>query len=338
MSYGSLLNQSIPTSADEGLGALTASYPIASGQTISAGDVVDVVSGQIQKTEADTLGKHSPGDEIVLASNSAGSTRTCLLLTHDYESDLNGTGYTLLAAPYILGNNCEFEGSSGYTTNYPTSTIRSRVIASINNDYFSDRVKAAILTTKYEVVRVTTSGSKKGTSVITDSAKGFVLSATEVGLYIPNFIRVGTKLPSEAITALASFMYEFDGSRYWSRTVYVDKSTTYEGNDRASVFFDQSYGQEISGAEEYTHSDNEYFPVFCLPQSFILDENNLSGNASTQAIALESGTAGQTISIIYDGNIDVSWATANQTITSTGVKGFCPVNGKLSVTGYWVNS
>lgn len=54
-----------------------------------------------------------------------------------------------------------------------------------------------------------------------------------------------------------------------------------------------------------------------------------------QAIALQAGTAGQSINIIYSGIAELTGITASTTITSTGVLGYSPQDGWLWVRPWW---
>lgn len=62
--------------------------------------------------------------------------------------------------------------------------------------------------------------------------------------------------------------------------------------------------------------------------------NQIAGSfitTSTQAIALQSGNAGQTIPVCYSGIVKADWATEGQQITSDGVYGAGIVDGVLQV-------
>lgn len=58
-------------------------------------------------------------------------------------------------------------------------------------------------------------------------------------------------------------------------------------------------------------------------------------DVSSQAIALQSGTAGQSIDIIYDGVAELPGITAGAQITSPGVQGYAPQDGWLWVRPEW---
>ena len=57
--------------------------------------------------------------------------------------------------------------------------------------------------------------------------------------------------------------------------------------------------------------------------------------SSTDAIALESGSSGDTIEVILAGTVEAPWITQGQEITSPGVYGFGALDGLLNVRPYW---
>ena len=64
--------------------------------------------------------------------------------------------------------------------------------------------------------------------------------------------------------------------------------------------------------------------------------NQIAGsfiNGSQDAIALKSGTAGQSIEVIYSGTVAADWVTEGQVITSPGVYGAGVLDGVLQVWG-----
>lgn len=58
-------------------------------------------------------------------------------------------------------------------------------------------------------------------------------------------------------------------------------------------------------------------------------------NSSSTAIALQSGTAGESIEVIFSGTTAASFVEAGQEITSEGVYGFGAADGFLSVIPWW---
>lgn len=61
-------------------------------------------------------------------------------------------------------------------------------------------------------------------------------------------------------------------------------------------------------------------------------------NSSSTAIALQSGTAGESIEVIFSGTTAASFVEAGQEITSEGVYGFGAMDGVLSVIPYWAGN
>lgn len=59
----------------------------------------------------------------------------------------------------------------------------------------------------------------------------------------------------------------------------------------------------------------------------------ITSGTPSQAIALQSGNAGDTIEVIYAGTVFVDWVTQGQQITSNGVKGAGILDGVLQVAG-----
>ena len=69
-----------------------------------------------------------------------------------------------------------------------------------------------------------------------------------------------------------------------------------------------------------------------------VDGNQIAGGFtvnSTQAIALESGEAGQNIEVIFAGTTAADFVTEGQKIPSEGVYGYGPAAGWLNVIPYW---
>ena len=59
---------------------------------------------------------------------------------------------------------------------------------------------------------------------------------------------------------------------------------------------------------------------------------------SSQAIALQSGTAGEIIEVIFDGVAELAGLSAGRKITSAGVYGYCPVDGVVWANPYWAGN
>lgn len=119
-----------------------------------------------------------------------------------------------------------------------------------------------------------------------------------------------------SISALDEFTFNIATSRYISADfVESNKFIVAYGDDENSTYgrttILETMGTEIAG-------------------SFIIN--------STTAIALQSGTAGESIEVIFSGTTAASFVDAGQEITSEGVYGFAPVDGFLSVIPYWAGN
>ena len=147
----------------------------------------------------------------------------------------------------------------------------------------------------------------------------FVLSMTELG-------KSNVNAPSgegSFISATSKFVIANTetGSAvgYWLRTLRKYES--------GYVFF-----VNPSGSVDSTAADNSIYyarPAFTLPADFLISD----GTSPSQAIALQGGTAGQSIEVIYSGTVSADWVTAGQTITSDGVYGAGLLDGVLQVWG-----
>ena len=68
--------------------------------------------------------------------------------------------------------------------------------------------------------------------------------------------------------------------------------------------------------------------------------NQIAGSFEVQskdAIALQSGEAGDSIEVIFSGTTAADWATAGQEITSPGVGGYAPLDDMLWVYPWWAS-
>ena len=79
---------------------------------------------------------------------------------------------------------------------------------------------------------------------------------------------------------------------------------------------------------------------YCTSTILTVSGNQIAGSFDVQskdAIALQSGTAGQSIEVIFSGTTAADWATAGQEITSPGVGGYAPLDDMLWVYPWWAS-
>ena len=307
MAYGSILGQTTPV-----VGAAIISGVVNTGETINAGDVVSRFSSSL-------LSQATPGTLVKLNEN--GSPVEFYVAAQNYESGLNGPGRTLLVRKDLYQNG---QWNSNINVNaYANSTIDTW----FNGTYktvLDSWVQNSIVTTSFYY----TPGNGNDT-VTTLSRAVFALSLTELGFSNRNANVEGTLLPASSDLQTTN--------QQWTRTPNADITTT------AFVLPNNTdYG--------VVNATIGYRPCFTLPSSlYIWNDGTVSKTSQYtssvftkqgtpyQAIALSSGTSGQTIQVMYSGITNASWVTDGQTITSTatGVQGYGVKDGMLEVFPYY---
>ena len=308
--------------------AVTATYPVAAGQTIQAGDVVDVADGEIIGIRK-SLSAFSVGDIVQLNEN--GSPVNYIVVNQGkpgnsslYDNSCDGT-WLLRQDAY----NTSYRWDNGNSNVLPGADIFT-TMADMLSVYDVD-VQAAIKTVK--IPYCVGGGSptvKSGSNGL--SCKIFPLGGYEVGfttsvdLYFPID---GAKLdyfePGIGSSAKNKRIATREGTtedvRWWLRS----PSTNTLAISRAWYV-----NYDGTSLDENANYYNYLRPALVLPFDFIVE---VDASPST-AIALQSGTAGQSIDIIYSGITDASFITQGQTIASGGVYGAGVLDGVLQV---WSN-
>lgn len=85
----------------------------------------------------------------------------------------------------------------------------------------------------------------------------------------------------------------------------------------------------------YADGGNSNYPTDTI---LTVNGDQIAGSfvySSMDAIALESGSSGDTIEVILAGTVEAPWITQGQEITSPGVYGFGALDGLLNVRPYW---
>lgn len=194
----------------------------------------------------------------VVMINENGSPVPFYLAMHDYESELNGAGRTLLVRKdcYV-----EMAWHSSNINAYGTSNLD----AWFNGDYkamLDEGVQTAIGETSF---RYTAGNGSTLVSVCTRSI--FAASLTELGITKTGANVEGTALPIAELLKVAYLNGVAVGQ--WTRTPYTENAT--------SVFFVQSTGSEAS-----TNKGKEYGarPWFTLPSTMEVSEPNADGSVN----------------------------------------------------------
>ena len=305
MGFGGLLNQLATTTAGGGMGAVVENYPIASGQSINAGDVVDVNEDGEVIGNKPPLGSFSPGDVVLLNEN--GTEVEFYVAKHDYESSLNGAGRTLVVRKDCYDNQV---WGSGTANAYASSNLDNWFNSTYKNMLNAD-IRSLIGTTKFRY----TPGNGNNTVGTLERAI-FALSFTELGKSNVYANTEGTALP---IASTLQIVYR-NGSptTQWTRSPGTNTTASAwklgPNDDIANNRTDASFGSR---------------PAFTLPDTYCV--NDSSGHLNTQAIALQSGTAGQTIPVCYSGIVKAPFVSQGDVISSPGVTGVGILDGVLQV-------
>lgn len=270
-----------------------ATYPVAEGQTITAGDVVDIVGGQVQGNKK-PLSQYTEGSLITLNEN--GSSVGFYVAKINYTS-----GGTLVVRKGSAG---KVVWNTSPNTLYPSSNI----ISWLNSTYLNQldpSVASSIMNISWSYI---SSASTVGNTTV----KVGLLSPYEYGI---TSLPIGAAVLGTVLPAGSTISSSLTSIK-WTRQAYPNQ---YNG-----VLY-------VSGSSCSSGSaDNSYDiqPAFCLPNSFIATSYD---TVPSQAIALQGGTAGQNIEVIYSGTVAADWVTEGQVISSAGVYGAGVLDGVLQV-------
>lgn len=220
-------------------------YPIATGNSVMAGDVVDVVDALAPVTKP--LGEYTEGDIVQLNEN--GVPVDFYVAKHDYEAALNGSGRTLLVRKESWPND-QINWNNNAINTYADSSIDQWFNATYKSKLDTD-IQQAISTTKFYY----TPGNGN-TSVIALERSIFHLSATEFGLPQTNINVEGAALPIAEILRVSRV--NATPVNQWTRS-----SNTSTSNSAAYIDSDG----KILGSYRCDNSARPR-PAFTLPATF----------------------------------------------------------------------
>ena len=241
------------------------SYGIKSGRTLIGGTGYDIKKGRtlIGGTGYD-IKLATPLAELpegsIIKLNEDDTPVEFYVAKHDYESDLNGAGRTLLVRKdcYASYNPANYGSSSNYFPN-------TYVCRALNGTYkvkLDAAVRIAMGTTSFKTVRTYRSPIKPSTTLAemtTVSAAVFTLSKTEINNSLNYNLSEGTQLPISDTLKIALFNGEavnwFTRSASQLNYIYIVTSS----GSVSSMYYHQD-------------SDNYYMrPVFTLPETMEVD-------------------------------------------------------------------
>lgn len=234
------------------------SYDIKSGRTLLGGTGYDIKKGRtlIGGTGYDIkfgvpVGELAEGTIIKINEN--GSPVEFYIAKHDYESDLNGTGRTLVVR------------KSSYSIVYDEckkSFFTSTVYTLLNDTYFKlldTNIQSAIGKTKFKYTGKINDYSNESQYVATGESSVFLLSATELGTTSTEGMADGSVLPTANILKIA--YYNGSAAKQLTRT----RSNASPGH-LMHFKAEGTLGNTI-------YEDVPYRPVFTLSAGTLIDSD-----------------------------------------------------------------
>lgn len=213
----------------------------------------------IESGNPTTLGMLPPGSIIWLNENR--SPVPFWVCTHDYESQLNGPGRTLVLRMYIEYAGNDFEGNfNDYTNEYADGTMDTWFNTAYKNMLDSD-IQTLIGETSFYY---TVGGSTDNSNVAVLQRSVFTPSVTEYGFNDAGFNVEGTPFPLPdfliyPVTASDNF-YKNNLYIVWTRSAASD-SKSYAGAIRST--------RDKSCITKKYNVSNYYRPCFTLPSDYV---------------------------------------------------------------------
>ena len=304
--------------------------PVKAGESVAAGDVVDVVGGQVTTGKVQ-LGTLAVGSTITL--NVDGAPREWIVVHRGKPSSIYSSTFTGKAILMLKDIYEERAWHSAAVNSYSGSSIHTYL-----NNTFLAKLDADVRSAVAQVKIPYRAGS--GTSSVVTSgenglaAKVWLPSGYELGwtrsdiYYLPQdgakFDYFSAGKTSEA-NALRIGYLSGAAKIYWMRSPYASS----DGNAESAVYVTSNGAYSFGGCT----AARGIRPCMALPDSYLV-----YGDADarpSQAIALQSGSGGQSVQVIYDGVAELAGVTAGTGITSPGVQGYAPMDGLLWVRPEW---
>lgn len=277
-------------------------YPIATGNSVTAGDVVDVANVLAPVTKP--LGEYTEGDVVQLNEN--GVPVDFYVAKHDYEAALNGSGRTLLVRKLSDNNSGnDYVWNSSSFNNLSGSTIDT----TLNNTYkarFDKSVQVAMATTKFYY----TIGNGDA-SIGTLERSIFLLSNTEIGGTQESYLNIeGETLP------IASVLKTSNVDNYSRSVVTTDAQSV--------MYFTASGGHGSLVANKARAAS----PCFTLPNTFLIDTGekiqtgekeiikSVVAEANVQNVFVTNAITKNTICCLNDNVSVAAYVQSNQLVAS----------------------
>lgn len=291
-------------------------YPVAEGQTVAVGDIVDVVDEHVGYHKK-RLSQFSVGDIVKLKEN--GILTDYIVVNQGkpsvlYDSSCNGTW--LLRKDVYSKDKWDNDNSNVLPGADIFTTMENML------KLYDEDVQGAIKTVKIPYcVGGNSSTIKSGSNGL--SCKLFPLAAQEVGLS-----------PASASVAVdgAKLQYFIEGSGMEAnarRKAFMNNEVTDWWLRSQKTDSGINVSRVASAGGWSTQSANKVYgirPALILPSTFYVMDV-----LPSTAIALESGTSNQGIEVIFSGTVYANWITKGKTIVSNRVYGVGIIDGVLQV-------
>ncbi len=240
------------------------SYGIKSGRTLIGGTGYDIKKGRtlIGGTGYD-IKLATPLAELpegsIIKLNEDDAPVEFYIAEHNYESDLNGAGRTLLVRKdcYASYNLAHYSGPSNY---FPDTSVY-KVLNGTYKVKLDAAVRIAMGTTSFKTVKTSRNLMNNTTSgtMTTVSAAVFVLSKTEINNSTNYNLSEGAQLPISDTLKIALF----NGKA----VNWITRSSS----ELNAIYYVSSSGS-VSSVYYHQNSDNYYMrPVFTLPETMEVD-------------------------------------------------------------------
>lgn len=221
-----------------------------------------------------TLGEYTEGDIVYLNEN--GTPTAFYVACHNYNSDLNGTGRTLLVRKDIHSKMAWDERILGVSMQTTTEYDKSTIDSWCNDTYFNlldPNVQSAVGTTKFVIA---SDGSIEATLVTIERAV-FVLALREVGLNGVGYayaLEDGTAVPIAELLRIANLNGTATG--WWTRSPYTVNGNggSYEDYEDSSYYNERIWSVSSAGkgsGQDLESSSYGARPVFTLPASTLFN-------------------------------------------------------------------
>lgn len=224
---------------------------------------------------AQLLGQVAVGSIVKINEN--GTPVDFYVAKHDYESELNGTGRTLLVRKDVHSYG-KWGTVSDYIHGYPSNDL-DMWLSNTYRDMLDSNIKNIITSIN---IKYTNSNGQLDTL----SRKFFALSITELGAYIDVANTEGSRLPIASTLQIA--YYNGNAANQWTRTI-----------NKSNYFYPCMVHTDGATSYDNLTTSSGIRPAFTLPSTAVVsDDGSISSQISPPALTVPANAMqGQSIPI-----------------------------------------